>query len=116
MVNEEDVNPPVPSDAPEIDAFAERILSAFERFDVVNVPGLIRLRLRTIEARQGATIDGRADDRSPTPDHRVRARERAKTGARIRASAPDMMRARLAARLRESRGQRGRSPLVRETR
>ena len=34
MVNEEDVSPPVPSDAPEIDAFAERILVAFETCNV----------------------------------------------------------------------------------
>jgi len=58
MVNEEDVSPPVPSDAPEIDAFAERILAAFETCNAVNVPGLIRLHVRTIDARRGATIDG----------------------------------------------------------
>ena len=58
LVNEEDVSPPVPSDAPEIDAFAERILAAFETCDVVNVPGLIRLHFRTIDARRSATIDG----------------------------------------------------------
>jgi nucleoid DNA-binding protein len=58
VVNEEDVSPPVPSDAPEIDAFAERILAAFETCNVVNVPGLIRLHVRTIDARRSATIDG----------------------------------------------------------
>jgi nucleoid DNA-binding protein len=58
LVNDEDVSSPVPSDAPEIDAFAERILSAFETCDVVNVPDLIRLHIRTIDARRSAQIDG----------------------------------------------------------
>jgi hypothetical protein len=58
LVNDEDSTPPVPSDAPELDAFAERILTAFETYDVVNVPDLIRLHVRTFDALRSATIDG----------------------------------------------------------
>lgn len=58
LLNDGDACPPVPSDAPELDAFAARILAAFETTDVVDVPRLIRLHVETSEARRGSTIDG----------------------------------------------------------
>ena len=52
LVDGKDVHVPAPSDAPELDAFAERIVSAFQTHDVVDVPGFGRLAVETAGTRR----------------------------------------------------------------
>lgn len=52
LVDGKDVHAPLPSDAPALDAFAERILSAFQTHDVVDVPGFARLAVKTTGTRR----------------------------------------------------------------
>ena len=57
LLNRRDVIAPVPSDDPELDAFAARALAAFQDANEVDVPGFLRLTVEERPARRGATID-----------------------------------------------------------